>query len=68
MHASYNIASSLREQARKNPYQQAVIFPALSHKERTSYTQLNYQQLEAKSSQIASELAALGIEKKRAAY
>ena len=64
MHASYNIASSLREQARKNPYQQAVIFPALSHKERTSYTQLNYQQLEAKSSQIASELAALGIEKK----
>lgn len=64
MHASYNIASSLREQARKNPYQQAVIFPALSHKQRTCYTQLNYKQLDVKSSQIASELATFGIKKK----
>lgn len=63
MQASYNIANALREQARKHPYQQAVIFPASKHHNRTCYTQLNYQQLDTKSSFIASELASFGIEK-----
>jgi acyl-CoA synthetase (AMP-forming)/AMP-acid ligase II len=64
MRASYNIATSLVDQAQKHPYQMAVAEPAgRDRRGRPSYRQLNYQQLNEWSDTIASALQRHGLRK-----
>lgn len=62
MQISYNISATLVEQARKHPYQQAVIEP-LGHNSsgQPIYSHLSYQQLNRLSDLMASALMHYGI-------
>lgn len=62
MQASYNIAQTLTDQARKHPYQPAVLEPSGRDKKgRRSYSQLSYQVLDQQSTLIAKALIAYGL-------
>lgn len=61
MPANYNIAQTLHQRAHEQPYQQAIIYPCGKSQGRTSYTQLNYRQLEKRSHLIAMTLMREGV-------
>jgi len=59
-----NIASYLPENARKNPFQRAVIFPqARDSQGRVSYTHLTFRQLNEETDRYAHGFTGLGIKK-----
>jgi acyl-CoA synthetase (AMP-forming)/AMP-acid ligase II len=63
MEEPYNIAQTLSETAARAPFRPGVIFPAgRDAKERATFIQLSFQQLEAACNRYAHGLAAYGVE------